>query len=57
VITNATACGTSLNHGVAIFGYGTQTGNATQGPIDYYLVRNSWGSGWGDNGYVRIATN
>lgn len=33
-----------------LVGYGTDeiTGE------DYYLIRNSWGSGWGENGYIRI---
>ena len=45
-------CGTKLDHGITAVGYGTDDdGN------DYYLLRNSWGTGYGDNGYLKIGRN
>ena len=38
-----------INHACAVVGYGTEDG------LDYWIVKNSWGSVWGDNGYFRIA--
>ena len=43
-------CGTNLDHGVLIVGYGTESDGTM-----YWLVKNSWGTNWGDDGYVKIA--
>lgn len=48
-VLDSEKCGTELNHGVLIVGYGEENGQK------YWLVKNSWSTSWGDNGYVKIA--
>jgi len=50
-ILDSTACGTSLDHAVLAVGYGY---DAELG-MDYWLVKNSWNTTWGDEGYIRLA--
>merc|ERR1712142_541497 len=42
----------SINHGVQLVGYGSDF--SALGVYDYWLVRNSWGESWGENGFIKL---
>jgi C1A family cysteine protease len=48
-------CGRQIDHAVLVVGYGTAV-NATNSSASkpYYKVKNSWGTSWGEAGFVRI---
>ena len=50
-VLDSAACGTNLDHAVLAVGYGTDAASG----LDYWLVKNSWNTTWGDNGYIKLA--
>ena len=47
-IFDSTQCGTKLDHATLVVGYGTENGE------DYWLMKNSWGTVWGEKGYMQL---
>ncbi len=47
-------CNSGSNHAVVVVGYKCTGGNKCDQGNCYYIVRNSWGSGWGDAGHILI---
>jgi C1A family cysteine protease len=48
-VFDSASCGTTLDHGVALVGFGNESGT------DYFILRNSWNTTWGEEGYMKIA--
>ena len=49
VVTNCK--NTGLNHGVTAVGYGSESGK------EFFLIKNSWGSRWGDKGFIKLGVS
>ncbi|KAL4227687.1 hypothetical protein ACF0H5_013122 [Mactra antiquata] len=40
-----------VDHSLVVVGYGVENG------VEYYNCKNSWGTAWGDNGYIKMVRN
>ena len=49
-------CGIDINHAVIGVGYGIEKSKNPDTPDkEYVIIKNSWGTGWGENGYVKVS--
>ena len=49
-IYNDPTCPTEHNHATNVVGRGIDAATGS----DYWIMRNSWGTGWGENGYIKM---
>ncbi|EMS65353.1 Ananain [Triticum urartu] len=50
VYSGSSSCGQRLNHAVTVVGYGADGSGQ-----EYWVVKNQWGTGWGEAGYMRLS--
>ena len=48
-VFNSAGCGTMTDHATLVVGYGTDADG------EHWIMKNSWGTSWGEAGYMRVA--
>ncbi len=48
IFSSSSLCGTDLDHAVTAVGYGVDNGR------EFYIIKNSFGPDWGENGYIKL---
>ena len=51
-ILSSPNCGTDIDHMMLAVGWGMDSNNE-----QFYILKNTWGATWGENGYMRILAN
>jgi hypothetical protein len=58
---NCSSTRNEVNHGIVIVGYGTNKGEeriyGNETCEDYFIIRNSWGSQWGEKGFFKLCAD
>ena len=54
-VFDSAECGTHADHGYKADHVTLVVGYASDSDGEYWIMKNSWGSSWGEDGYMRVA--
>ncbi|XP_053320735.1 uncharacterized protein LOC128492265 [Spea bombifrons] len=50
-------CAEEANHAIIIVGYGTEKSKDDEEEQEYWIIKNSWGKEWGEEGFAKVKRN